>query len=346
MRRSLVRVMAATLLAASCGVAAVSSTEPAVAQTSAPVLTTVLAGNSAATQTCRVSTVDLTTGAVTPLGPAIPGLACPIDYAPAPDGRMLGVTASAAGDSQLVVVDTATGVQTPIGNLGLAVTSISGLEFDAAGTLWMYAATDEPDCLSASCLYRIDPIAGSATRVADAFGPETVALTLGLTRTCVDPLYTAYFDPGLPAEAQMPSTENPSPEAIAAPEPGDGDVSATAADFGIAPFDGSEVDPAQTNVSVLATVDTANGQLGERPTTFGSTTIATGLVFTADGTLWAIAANSNSAPSEWFTGTVDPTTGVFTRVATLGITARTQIAYGLGTDALVCSITIEPTFTG
>ena len=128
--------------------------------------------------TCTISSVDLGTGSLTTLN-AIDSDACPIDYAPRADGTIFGVTLAFSETnpttSRLVTVDPTTGAMTDVGDTGVQFDDIGGLEFDAAGNLWMVGGGNEdPACDAAICEYQIDPATGAAT-FAGEFETPTLA---------------------------------------------------------------------------------------------------------------------------------------------------------------------------
>jgi hypothetical protein len=154
---------------------------------------TTIPGDPLPTMRCQVVEVDLGAGMIDPLGPLLESELCPVDYAARDDGRIYGVTLTGLttqDPSPLVLVDPATGVQTVVGSTGIHVTDIGGLEFDPAGTLWFYGKTSENGCEQGQpCLYRVDPDTAAATFVGQLIS-ETTGFIGGLTRACVDPLYT------------------------------------------------------------------------------------------------------------------------------------------------------------
>ena len=96
--------------------------------------------------------VDLTTGAATPIGPV--GFAAVNSLTFACDGTLFGIDDVS---NRLVRINTQTGVGTAIGPLGVDVEN-TGLTFDGTGTL--YLSTD-----TQPSLFRVDRQTGLATRV-------------------------------------------------------------------------------------------------------------------------------------------------------------------------------------
>ena len=110
---------------------------------------------------------------------------------------------------------------------------------------------------------------------------------------------------------------------------------------------------AQLGEGVLATVDTATPAFNDIGP-LGDTEFADGLAFASDGVLWAVVTDSLfpiDIPT-YSTGTVDPATGEFTKVATLDLTITEdvrQIPTGLTFLPDPCAapeVVLEPTFTG
>jgi hypothetical protein len=289
---------------------------------------TTIPGTPLPQMTCQVVTVDLGAATITPLGPLLQTELCPVDYAARDDGRIYGVTLTGLttqDPSPLVLVDAATGVQTVVGSTGIHVTDIGGLEFDAAGTLWFYGKTAEHDCENgAPCLYRIDPETALATFVGQEVTP-TPGFIGGLTRACVDPLYTNFIE-SAPEDGEADAGRVPSalsPEGVAA---------------------------TQVGLGILSNLDTATAQLGEIGG-LGGTTSAGGLAFAQDGTLWAIVASALAPPRTYSSATIDPSTGAVTLVATLPVSDDTtafETMTGLTFGPLDCvaPVVLAPTFTG
>jgi hypothetical protein len=226
-----------------------------------------------------------------------------------------GRVGAAAIESLLVTIDPATGKRTRVGSLGFDVDSeSSGLAFDAAGTLWLYGATDDracsPDPFNGlnSCLYRLDPATGAATFVARGParpGSKTAGtLLLGATATC---------------NALLASVN----------------------DLDNGTEDGS--------VGWLATVNTTDANLSRAPSSQGPPILLlTGIERDSAGTLRALGfADEASSTPGFGTYTVDPTTGVATRVADL-VTAGPPPSTlgGLAIAGLACPVVVTPDFTG
>lgn len=99
----------------------------------------------------ELTAIDLATGAAEVIGDLAIGTVSEIAF----DGADLFVVAQIPPTSSLYRIDRKTGTETPVGDLGnhLAVT---GLTFDAAGTLWMSTA---------DALYTVDPESAATTRI-------------------------------------------------------------------------------------------------------------------------------------------------------------------------------------
>jgi hypothetical protein len=339
MRRSLASIGVAALMASTFGVIGVVGAGPAGAAPSA-IFTVVSFDDSggAPTASCQIASVDLGTGSITPLN-ELDSERCPIDYAPRADGQIFGLTLTGLTSdetSRLVTVDPATGAMTDVGDTGVIFDDIGGLEFDAAGNLWMAGGTDDPACDFDICEYQIDPATGAATFVGELeTGPAEFSFLGGMTRTCVDPLYTNHGELLFPAEEQAP--------------PGD-DASDT--DGGNSFFEPGDVGAAQIGEGTLATLDTSTPAFSDIGP-LGDTEFATGLAFASDGVLWAVVVDEFFPPRTYSTGTVDPATGDFTKVATLPITDTEEAAVtptGLTFLPDPCAppapVVLEPTFTG
>jgi len=244
---------------------------------------------------------------------------------PPPSATRTGRVDAAAIESDLVTIDPKTGTRTRVGSLGFDVFSeSSGLAFDAAGTLWLYGATNDPACSPEpvdrlfSCLYRLDPATGAATFVARGPvrpGPKTAGTVLfGATATC-DAVLTSVND--LDDGADGPS------------------------------------------IPWLATVSTTDAALGRAPSPQGPPILLlTGIERDSTGALRAVGFADEAGSTPGFaTFTVDPTTGVATRVA--GLTTAGPPASSLGglaiagltcpvvvTPVVVTPVVVTPKFTG
>ncbi len=133
---------------------------------------------------CRLATIELATGVVTPLPAAASPEACAGDLAFAPDGTLYGLLQGAdeAADQvfpELVRFDTTTGAAVVVGNIGTStqmlggqsIVPFGGITFDGVGQLLVaLVAPDadgaDPACRRtgtiATCLYRIDDPADPA----------------------------------------------------------------------------------------------------------------------------------------------------------------------------------------
>lgn len=186
-QRVLASVAAVALAAGIAAVGMVTTTEPAGASPDGFVQILQLGPPEGQPVACELAAIDLgPAGTLTPIGPTftVADDGCPFDMA-LHAGVLYGVLTFGDGTttSLLVTIDQTTGVRTTIGPLGFA-TSLAGLAFDAAGTLWLYAQSSDPACAGGtnqSCLYRVDPATGAATYVATAPRDQGV---LGATATC------------------------------------------------------------------------------------------------------------------------------------------------------------------
>ena len=326
-RRAPFRLLAAATLLITGGLTVAAAPPASAAPSALATRFTTIPGDPLPTMTCQVVTIDLAAGTINPLGPLVESELCPVDYAARDDGRIYGVTLTGLttqDPSPLVLIDPTTGAQTVVAQTTIHVTDIGGLEFDASGTLWFYGKTAEDGCGSQPCLYRIDPETAVATFVG-RLDAETPAFIGGLTRTCVDPLYTNRIEaPAPPAEA-----DGRAPTVLA---PGD-------------------VTGAAVGTGTLGTVDTATAQMADIGS-LGGTTSAGGLAFADDGTLWAIVASALAPPRTYGSATVDPATGAVTPVAPLPVsddpeTFETMTGLTFGPlDCTVEPVVLQPTFTG
>jgi hypothetical protein len=294
---------------------------------------------------CVIVSIDLGTGSTSTLS-SRDDEHCPIDYAPRADGAIYGVTLAlneppTDEPSRLVTVDPATGAMTDVGSTGVVFDDIGGLEFDAAGNLWMAGSSIDPECELPICLWQVDPTSGAATFVDQLETPEaTFSFLGGMTRTCVDPLYTNHG--GIVDNAGETSAT------------GDDTAEATESFSFYTPAD---VGAAQVGEGTLATLDTATPALDDIGP-LGDTEFATGLAFANDGVLWAVVLDEFFAELRTYsTGTVDPATGQFTKVATLDVADTEEAAVtptGLTFLPDPCAapaptpapVVLEPTFTG
>ncbi len=167
--RKLLAMLAATTLTAGVGVVAMGGAPTGAAETSG--YTIVAIGE----EGCQLSTIDLTTGAVAPIG-ATAQDSCVSDLAVAPDATVYGLDGptAVALTVDLIRFDTTTGAPTNLGPLTGSFTDSfvanGGITFAADGTMYVHMVTDEAGCDGAEvCLYRVDP----ATRNATLVGPST-----------------------------------------------------------------------------------------------------------------------------------------------------------------------------
>jgi hypothetical protein len=180
--RKLLAMLAATTLTAGVGVVAMGGAPTGAAETSG--YTIVAIGE----EGCQLSTIDLTSGAVAPIG-ATAQDSCVNDLAVAPDGTVYGVNGpkNLALTVDLIRFDTSTGAPTNLGPLTGSFTdsfvSDGGITFAADGTMYVNMGTDETGCDDvAICLYRVDP----ATLTSTLVGPFTQGETsfFYLTAAC------------------------------------------------------------------------------------------------------------------------------------------------------------------
>jgi hypothetical protein len=160
---------------------------------------------------CRLATIDLTTGVVTPFGPGSTNH-CVWDLAVSPDvASLYGVhvtvgqpladpgadgQATTSNTANLIRFDRATGEATDLGVIGAFPLGIGGpgelqgtITFDNAGRLFVQIVPNGAPCNnSAFCLYQVDP-ANPAN--ATFFGiPDLGIVYAGLTRSCGGTYYT------------------------------------------------------------------------------------------------------------------------------------------------------------
>lgn len=352
MRRNLARLCVVALMASAVGVISVVGAGPAGAAPTA-IMTVFTFTEVEEDATCAIVSVDLGTGTTSPLS-SRDDEGCPIDYAPRADGQIFGVTLtgfSLAEPSRLVTVDAATGAMTDVGSTGVAFVDIGALEFDAAGTLWMAGeAAGEPECVAAICLFQIDPTSGAATFAGTFDTPVgAIAFLGGMTRTCTDPLYTNHTELVPPGEA-----------------PASGETDATTGDTEAggetetAPTDqdlnylgpSADVGAAQVGEGTLATLDTATPAFNDIGP-LGDSEFAAGLAFANDGVLWGHVLDDFFVEQRTYsTGTIDPATGAFSKVATLDVSdteTESNTPSGLTFLPDPCAapqVVLEPTFTG
>jgi hypothetical protein len=126
-----------------------------------------------ALQPSTLVTVDVSTGALTTIGPTGLGPITGLAY-DAAAGVMYGSTAGVSGPADLVTVNLATGAATVVGSMG--INRVGSIEF-FAGT--MYAATSERSS-TPGALYTVNTATGAATLVAPISGLRRRSIT-GLT---------------------------------------------------------------------------------------------------------------------------------------------------------------------
>ena len=211
-----------------------------------------------------------------------------------------------------MTIDPATGVRTRVGSLGFVVESeSSGLAFDAAGNLWLYGATDDRACSP-------DPFTGLSSCLYKV-DPATGAATL-VGRGPSRPKPTTAGSLLLGATATCNA------------------VLTSVNDFANGTDSGG--------VGWLATVDTTNAGLARAPSPEGPSLFLTGIERDGAGILRAVGFAPSPTPG-FATFTLDPTTGVATRVAgldTAGPPAST--IGGLAIAGLACPVAATPRFTG
>ena len=155
--RRLLAVLAVTTLTAGVGVVAMGGAPTGAAATTG--YTVVWADGG-----CQLSTIDLATAAVVPIG-ATSQTSCVHDLAVSPEGVVYGLLSPLynATEVDLVRFDTTTGAATNLGPItGSFDTTIGnngGIAFAPDGTLLATFAANQSGCVpSASvCLYRVDP---------------------------------------------------------------------------------------------------------------------------------------------------------------------------------------------
>jgi hypothetical protein len=146
--------------------------------------------------------VDLNTGAVTPVGAGV-GFNDVTSLSFSPGGVLFGIDSNT---DSLITINTATGVGTLVGALGVNVSSDTGLTFDSSGNLWL--SQDNGD------FFRVNPVTGAATFIGNlgegdveglaAFGNVIFGLgetnnrigTINTTTGVFTPIGTLGFDVG------------------------------------------------------------------------------------------------------------------------------------------------------
>lgn len=299
---------------------------------------------------CRLARVNLTTGALTPIGAYLDfaTFACASDLAFSPSGVLYGISddpaaldlsqsesglfdpeptgpggASPAAPAELHVhlvrFDTGSGAVTDLGAIGTAASEIGlqygsgGATFDAAGNLFVYMVGEDPSCDGrAFCLYKVDPAApANATFVGD--DPQQTYL-YGLAATCAGRVVTVQGTEA--AESAI------NPATLIAPA---GDT--------------------------LDTVDTTLGKATPVGPAFGQDRTVQSLDFDAGGTLWAIGSTIPKGTfSPAYVGTIDPATGSLTFTQQIDPGPEESLIFGLAVAPLSCQqpevVEVTPKFTG
>ena len=168
MRRISRKLAVLVALGLSVGVLAVTTT-PA---TAAPIAYTTLI-----TDGCQLATVDLATGAITPLPAGPSGAACVDDLAVAPDGTVYGISdfIDDNNSATLVTFNPTTGAPVTTvaftGSFTQSFTAHGGIAVDGTGVMYASFTTNEAGCsdfgntIVMACLYRIDPTTAAATLI-------------------------------------------------------------------------------------------------------------------------------------------------------------------------------------
>jgi hypothetical protein len=286
---------------------------------------------------CRLSTVDLATGAVTPIGPiVVDQLGCAFDLALSPGGALYGISdvddevdpPSVDGTSSttdgpvaqetplvqvhLVRFDTTTGAVTDVGAIGTAASyanGAGGVTFDARGNLYVYMVGDDPQCDGiAYCLYQVDP-ANPASATFLGSDPEETNL-FGLTASCSTGMYTI-------ADAERGGSVDPADDVYSI-------------------RGGDQLDAVEPTPPAKAT---AVGGL------IGTGRRIQSIDFAADGTLWALGSTESKGLPSARLSVLDRTTGEQRLGQTLSSDIET-VVFGLAISTPSCPVEIEPAFTG
>ena len=335
--RRLSSVAIATALASTAVMATAVTPAPAASETVGYTIETLRPSGVLDLFRCRLATVDLTTGVVTPIGTTIGGEdACARDLAFSPGGGLYGIvqheeveppsveatTGTTTGDVEsaapnpfrvhLVRFDTGTGAVTDLGQIGTAPAYLSsggGITFDTAGNLFVYMVGDDADCdEDAYCLYAVDPAdPGAATFL----GNDPVETGIyGLTTACGQGMYTTQT----------------------APRTGSLD-------------DAYVLDGGDLLGRVTATPPAVVTPVGP----FGDDRTVQSLAFGSDGTLWALGSiTPNGITDLGRLSTIDPATGAQTLGALLTADRESALVMGLAVAAPTCPEppAIQPNFTG
>lgn len=143
--------------------------------------------------TCALATVDLVTGAVSPIGTPSENN-CGGLLAFSAGGTLYAVGGQSLGEQYLLRYDLSTGVPTQIGDLGYQTLlgAEGGMTFGVHGTLWLDVPTTGGSCSTLYCLYEVDPATAATTLVG---GDPTAPIVNGLAPRCEGPLLTAHDTP-------------------------------------------------------------------------------------------------------------------------------------------------------
>jgi hypothetical protein len=144
-------------------------------------------------QTCALATVDLATGAVSPIA-APSESSCGGLLGFSPGGTLYAVGGESLGDQYLLRYDLTTGVPTQIGDLGYQALlgATGGMTFGVHGTLWLDVPTTGTACPVTYCLYEVNPATAQTTLVG---GDPNEPIVNGLSPRCDGPLLTAHVTP-------------------------------------------------------------------------------------------------------------------------------------------------------
>src|SRR5262245_13179080 len=161
---------------------------------------------------CDFYSIDLSTGAMTQINDDSTEVVCADGLTFAPDGTLYAYTNDPFEgldiNAQLVTIDVNTGVQTEVGPLPNVFATDGGMTFDAAGNLWLYANSvdpDNPDCGATNterCLWQVDP----QTALATFIGSNETRVPTGLTASCVPDEVLAITTPllgGVPSGTEI-----------------------------------------------------------------------------------------------------------------------------------------------
>jgi hypothetical protein len=347
--RRLAALGAASLMACGVVTAAVVESAPSVGAAGGPIAYTILLIPGS---TCRLATVDLSTGALVALPTAASSASCVGDLTQTSDGRVYGVATLGEEDVQtvhLIQFDTATGAPTDLGQVGAFEASIGptgapifgGITFDSAGRLFVSMVGDDAGCSdgqgsgNAFCLYEVDPASPAS---ATFKGLGTVETTeQALAAACGGPMMTLADDDSPAGSLQF--------GAAAGSEGADSTTSSSGGDGPTATGDVTAQVIGLGTDAILNLRDPSNGAMTPIGTGVGADIELTGIEFDTAGTLWGIGVQYGlAAVSKIFT--VDPTTGLATAGPTL-VGEENPLPIGLALP-LTCPAALEvtPTFTG